>query len=377
MIVQDKSIVTCIINKRVNLCIKFTKQNLLFVTTQTMVKQFKCVKVKTNKKINEWHVVAPMMASKSLKFLFKVMLASAFWSVLMRTFAKWSTYLLNPTVIVVPRNIVYRHGQNKTIYETIGRRTLNNHSNNYEGKTLDGDIVSVRKKLYGDDCPFNPHKETLSYLFNHWMTLDNYYNISSFLCGGSLIGSLRNGDIIPYDRDIDVCVTYQNYQKLRVIRSGKPFDYRSSTIHLAVQEDFWNNDVSKRTLVDCWGRIVQRSKDPCSFETPGARLISRGVYVDIFVFREHGLYLRDHEYEKKHSRTDIFPLKDCMFMGVKAKCPHKEMPFLLKYYESDVLTKPHYVCRNGKWMATSQNAIKQFKIWFNKRLKRFYNRSVK
>ncbi len=64
----------------------------------------------------------------------------------------------------------------------------------------------ITESIYGSDCPANPHKQTLKYLFNYWMSLDNYYNLSSFLCGGSLIGSLRDGDLIPYDRDIDVCV---------------------------------------------------------------------------------------------------------------------------------------------------------------------------
>ena len=231
----------------------------------------------------------------------------------------------------------------------------------------------ITESIYGSDCPANPHKQTLKYLFNYWVSLDNYYNLSSFLCGGSLIGSLRDGDLIPYDRDIDVCVTWKNYQKVRVIRSGKPFNYKSSEIFLAVQEDFSNKDIWHRTQVDCMGRTWRRAHDPCSFKLPGARLISRRVYVDVFVFREHNMYLRDHEYQKDHFKSDIFPLKHCTFMNIKTKCPRNEMSLLLKYYEPDVLKKPHYKCQNKTWIATSPNAKKQFKIWFNKRLKRLMN----
>ena len=231
----------------------------------------------------------------------------------------------------------------------------------------------VTESIYGSDCPSNPHKQTLKYLFHYWMALDNYYNLSSFLCGGSLIGSLRDGDLIPYDRDIDVCVTWKNYQKVRVIRSEKPFNYRSSQIFLAVQEDFSNKDERHRTRVDCMGRTSQRAHDPCSFKLPGARLISRGVYVDVFVYREHDVYLRDHEYQKDHVKTDLFPLKHCMFMDIKAKCPRNEMTLLLKYYKPDVLRKPHYKCQNKTWVATGPDAKIQFKIWFNKRLTRLMN----
>lgn len=61
-----------------------------------------------------------------------------------------------------------------------------------------------------------------------------------------MIGSLRDGDLISYERDIDVCMTMENYQKLCLIRSGKPFDHRSRQIFLAVQEDF----AIDRTRVD-------------------------------------------------------------------------------------------------------------------------------
>jgi hypothetical protein len=325
------------------------------------------------------------MALRNVKCIFKVIFASAILLVL-NILAKWP-YLFNH-VLLKPWEM--HNGQESiansmTGNKMVGRKTRffnysasdDKYETTSESKThTHGKMVpsdEMMENIYGSDCPFNPHKQTLNYLFNYWMALDNYYNFSSFLCGGSLIGSLRDGDLIPYDRDIDVCVTMENYQKVRVIRSGKPFDYRSSQIYLAVQEDFSNNNVSSRTLVDCWGRIVQPSRDPCSFDTPGARLISRRVYVDVFVFREHGRRLRDHEYGKNHLKTDIFPLKHCTFMGVKTKCPRNEMSLLLKYYEPDVLTKPHYKCENKTWVATSEDANKQFKIWFNKRLKRLYS----
>ncbi|XP_028408423.1 uncharacterized protein LOC114530991 [Dendronephthya gigantea] len=281
-------------------------------------------------------------------------------------------------------HLIAEDGTNdKTVNTWSGTKTLSDEVNKNQSTSTSekpNKIISVQnsskieaKNIYGLDCPGNPHKQTLTYLFNHWIALDNYYNLSSFLCHGSLIGSLRDGDLIPYDRDIDVCITWTNYQKLHVIRSGKPFNYHSSGIFLAVQEDFSNNDVRGRTRVDCKGRIVQRARDPCSFTFPGARLISREIYIDIFVFREHGKHLRDHEYKKKFLKKDIFPLQDCMFMNVQAKCPRNEKPLLLGYYKSDVLTKPHYKCKNKTWVATSKDAKKQWKIWYNKRLEKLMN----
>ena len=318
------------------------------------------------------------MASKCLQWILKLIFVSAILLVFQQV-AKWpylwNSIVLRPLEIHDGHEIMERSVQSKTF----DQRNVSNYHGTIIIKAQDGKTLSTNnsdrivKNIYGSECPLNPYKQTLNYLFNYWMALDNYYNLSSFLCGGSLVGSVRDRDLIPYDRDIDVCVTLKTYQKLRVLRSGKPFDYQSSQIYLAVQEDFLNNNVSSRIRIDCWGRVVQDAKDPCSFKTPGARLISRGVYVDVFVFREHGRYLRDHEYEKDHLKTDIFPLKYCMFMGVKSKCPRDKLSLLLKYYEPDVLNRPHYKCQNKTWVATSENSAKQFKIWFNKKLKLLYS----
>ena len=315
------------------------------------------------------------MPSRRLKWIIKLLLASAFL-LFLKQLAKWP-YSFH-SVLLETREI--KNGQEiesgKGMDNSQRNRVLDHPDYKYKSKTYNGKVISginsdeITRNLYGFECPPNPHKKTLKYLFNYWMLLDYHYNLSSFLCGGSLIGSLRDRDLIPYDRDVDVCVTLENYQKLRVLRSGKPFRHSSHRIYLAVQEDFANDNVWNRTRVDCKGRIVQLAKDPCSFETPGARLISRGVYVDVFVFREHGVYLRDHEYEQTHLKADIFPLKYCTFMDVKTKCPQDEMSLLLKYYKPDVLTKPHYKCENSTWVVNSQDATKDFKIWFNKRLER-------
>lgn len=315
------------------------------------------------------------MPPKRLKWIFKVFLASASLLILKFLAQRKLPYLLDPAVLSEPRGKknglrdLLKSYTNST-FNKVSRHLRHSYTSKIEiGETASAEILTsnsgeIIENIYGSGCPFNPHKPTLHRLFYNWMHLDHYYNLSSFLCRGSLIGSLRNADMIPYDRDVDVCVTSESYPKIRAIRSRKPFNYRSSRIHLAVQDNFYNDDVTNRIRVDCRGRKVNYMRDPCSFETPGARLISRGVYVDVFVFREHGRNLRDHEYEKEVSRTDVFPLKFCAFMGLKAKCPRNEMALLLAYYEPDVLTNPHYTCHNKTWVAMSEEATKQFKIWF-------------
>ena len=219
--------------------------------------------------------------------------------------------------------------------------------------------------IYGIGCPPNPYRSSLRRLFHSWTSLSRKHNISSFLCGGSLIGLVRNGNIIPYDRDIDVCMSDKEYLKLQQLETPKPFNYRDGRIYLVTQRDFFSKDVGERIRVDCKGREVANLKDPCSFVAPGARLIFRGRYLDVFVFREDEKHLNDKAYKTVHPVGDIYPLKPCVFMGIETKCPQNQTSLLLRYYEPNVVRKPHYVCRNKTWMPTSPSAQDKFKIWFH------------
>lgn len=41
----------------------------------------------------------------------------------------------------------------------------------------------------------------------------NKYNLTYYLCGGSSLGAVRDSDIIPWDDDIDVCMSRRDYEK--------------------------------------------------------------------------------------------------------------------------------------------------------------------
>ena len=216
--------------------------------------------------------------------------------------------------------------------------------------------VKFHDNIYGTGCPPNPYRPTLRYLFNSWITLSRLHNINSFLCAGSLIGLVRNGDIIPYDRDIDVCMSHKEFYKVQKLSSPKPFNYQDGRVHVAIQDDFFTKDMEKRTRVDCRGRRVTEKTDPCAFTAPGARLIAHGLFLDVFIFQENGRYMIDMEYKAMHLTKDIFPLKPCVFMGIETKCPHNQTALFLRYYDPRVVKKPHFVCRNKTWIPTTSTS---------------------
>ena len=46
------------------------------------------------------------------------------------------------------------------------------------------------------------------------------HNISYALYGGTMLGAERNGKFIPWDDDADICMTREQYEKLRNIVSN-------------------------------------------------------------------------------------------------------------------------------------------------------------
>ena len=238
-----------------------------------------------------------------------------------------------------------------------------NNKSIWEKPVGDNLVFKLGKNMYGAGCPPNPYRTVLKNLLRYWVNLSNGHNINTFTCGGSLLGVHRNGDIIPYDRDIDLCMSHKEFYKLQPLESRKPFNYRDHRIHIALQKDF-SKDASDRIRVDCWGNEVRKMNDPCSFVTPWARVIFKRHYIDIFVFRESERYLNDSEYKTMHLVEDVFPLKPCMFMGIQIKCPKNPTTFLSRYYEADFATKPQYFCRNRTWTPTNPQVKNKFEIWF-------------
>lgn len=58
------------------------------------------------------------------------------------------------------------------------------------------------------------------YIYKDLLKVCNQNNIKLYLLGGSLIGAVRHGGYIPWDDDIDVCMSRPDYNKLLRITGG-------------------------------------------------------------------------------------------------------------------------------------------------------------
>ena len=113
-------------------------------------------------------------------------------------------------------------------------------------------------KVYGESgCADNPWRGGLSELFQAWTNISKQHNIEYVLACGSLLGAMRNGDVIPYDSDIDILIDINYWPVMKRLSVKRNFTRTDGKIHLVVQPEFTLNipDESRKRY-DCQGKVM-------------------------------------------------------------------------------------------------------------------------
>ncbi|KAL9987159.1 hypothetical protein ACROYT_G001416 [Oculina patagonica] len=213
---------------------------------------------------------------------------------------------------------------------------------------------SETAKVYGESgCADNPWRRGLSELFQAWINISKQHNIEYVLACGSLLGAMRNGDVIPYDSDIDILIDINYWpimKRLSVKRNFTSSDEKIS--HLVLQPEFTLNiPVESRKRYDCQGKETPHLVDECSFQEPMGRLIKGNLHIDFFHFYERVHYVDDPSNSnlKQYHKKDFYPFTPCSFMGFAASCPSKPWEILRIYFNTENF-EPVYKCDNGTWL---------------------------
>ena len=116
----------------------------------------------------------------------------------------------------------------------------------------------VRKSVYGEPgCPDNPWREDLSELLSAWSNISKQNQIEYVLAYGSLLGVMRDGDVIPYDSDIDILVDINYFSIMKRLSVRRNFNSADGKIRLVVQPEFsLNIRVDERKRFDCNGKVI-------------------------------------------------------------------------------------------------------------------------
>ena len=221
--------------------------------------------------------------------------------------------------------------------------------------------ATSEERFYGNEsCPPNPHTKSFKSMFMKWKELAERLSIPFFLSAGSLIAAWRDGELIPYDYDIDVVVSYDNFHKLSKLRDERPMVIGSDEIpRLVVHHDWRVTDPYKRRLHNCQNRQVERVyEDGCAFRFPLAKMYAGKLHMDIFTFSLNKTTVHQDQPlvefqlgENLHGTLqfgEVFPLKRCKFLGVDTRCPCNPRATFKMLYKGDM--RPLKVCKQGKWV---------------------------
>ena len=128
----------------------------------------------------------------------------------------------------------------------------------YTNVTMDSAIKGkLNSSVYGElGCSDNPWRKDFYELFRHWIHISKQYNIEYVLACGSLLGAMRDGDIIPYDSDVDVLVDHNYFLILERLSVKRDFNPSDGKIRLVVQPEFASNiSIKKRRMFNCEGKV--------------------------------------------------------------------------------------------------------------------------
>ena len=138
------------------------------------------------------------------------------------------------------------------------KQTLSIRSSISSKQSLDVFTRVARNSVYGEmGCPDNPWREDLHYLLQNWVRISKQNNIEYVLAYGSLLGAMRDGDVIPYDSDIDILMDVTYFSIIKSLSVARNFNSSDGKIRLVVQPEFTLNiPVEKRKRFGCLGEVL-------------------------------------------------------------------------------------------------------------------------
>lgn len=118
-------------------------------------------------------------------------------------------------------------------------------------------VEQLTRKVYGaTNCPDNPRRKDLTRIMQSWAEIAKKHNIEYMIFYGSLLGSIRNREVTPYDHDIDIMVNESYYPLLTKIAPKRGFDNGDGQVRLVVQPDFANKkNPDHRKRLNCRGEV--------------------------------------------------------------------------------------------------------------------------
>lgn len=186
-------------------------------------------------------------------------------------------------------------------------------------------------------------KETLKVFIN----ICQKSNIEYFVYGGTLLGAIKYGNMIPWDDDIDVALTRENYKKfLQEAPKLLPKEY--------VLQTPYNEKKSP------WSYTKMRVKGTKLIEQFHNNLdIEKGVYIDIYPVDNipDDEILRKRQFKKVKKWIYLYYFRQCLHVKFSIKNLKKFLIEFFAYYILRLLPQSFYIKKIDKIM-TMYNSTK-------------------
>ena len=228
---------------------------------------------------------------------------------------------------------------------------VSNSTNHYTSQEWIDDKEGKAYANYGDEsCIKRADQDMMRFLFRSWIALAEHLDVTYSLNHGSLLGAWRNGQMVPYDTDIDLFIQIKDMEILErfFMKNNTWSTYKGKEIKLMIQRD-WRVPEVDRTRIRCDNKVSESHSDKCAFVQPTARLLyNEESYVEVYVYTityDIVHHFVDPLLDVKFQ--DYFPFKRCMFMDTQTYCPQNPKVVLQRIYGN---LQPGMICENTRWI---------------------------
>ncbi|KAJ0124632.1 mannosylphosphate transferase [Diaporthe amygdali] len=219
-------------------------------------------------------------------------------------------------------------GGEKYFFEAGGTEALGH----YDGRYFQGEV------------DYEAHRVALRHLIRSYVSVFRALGIETWLAHGTLLGWWWNGQIMPWDYDLDVQVTASTLQYLG--------DHYNRTMHeYRYVDESTGEEMTKVFLLDVNPNHVERVRGN-GMNVIDARWIdtSNGMFIDITGLAERdpkrapGVWACKNNH--RYKTTELYPMRETEFEGVPATVPYAFDTVLMSEYGKKI-TNGILKSRNG------------------------------